>query len=112
MWGSGKALLKKESEWELVEEGREQCSESGNSMDKSRKRMRHSGLAGQWLRPVSTRLVSLGWGVVRAVGAVEREKQDPEHGMACRPSYHQVLVEGKCVRGRTPGARALCTDRK
>lgn len=30
-----------------LEEGREQCSESGNSMDKSRKRTRHIGLAGQ-----------------------------------------------------------------
>lgn len=44
MWGSGKASVKNESGWELVEEGREQCSESGNSLDKSRKRMRHISL--------------------------------------------------------------------
>ena len=47
---SGETTLEKQNKRELIEGSREQCSGSRNSMDKSRKRMRHIGLSGQWLR--------------------------------------------------------------
>lgn len=54
-WGTGKVSLKRENEWDLIEEGREHCSDQGTAWTRA-ERMRHVGLvAGKWLRSVSRR---------------------------------------------------------
>lgn len=92
-----------------MEEGREQCLFQVKEQhgQEQRERRRHSGLAGQWLRSMSTWSVSPRCGVSGAVRRVGGEEGRSRAQDGRKPSYRLVSEEETSVC--TEGGLQACS---